>query len=148
MIRLALFVAVFLLASSQVSSAEMNEKRAKYNYQMFCQGCHTQDGMGGRAVPQLKGFVGHFPKSQKGREYLVRVPGSANSVLNNEQLAEVLNWMIITFGESSVAASWRPYEIDEVGELRKNPLMEVLEYRKILVAELMSENKIIKVENE
>ncbi len=148
MIRSTLLVCISLLLSAQVSSAEMNETRAKYNYQMFCQGCHTQDGMGGRAVPQLKGFIGHFPKSQKGREYLIRVPGSANSVLNDLQLAEVLNWMIINFGENSVAANWRPYDVDEVSELRKNPLMEVLQYRKDLVAELTSQNKIMKVENE
>ncbi|NIB42613.1 cytochrome c, class I [Pseudomaricurvus alkylphenolicus] len=109
---------------------------------MFCQGCHTIDGVGGRSVPKIKGFIGHFPKYQKGREYLVRVPGSANSVLDDAQLAEVLNWMILTFGENSIPSDWKPYEAKEVGEYRQDPLMEVLDYRKLLVKELMAMGKI------
>ncbi len=136
MIYRCLFVFISLLTSLPVISGEMNEVRAKYNYQMFCQGCHTPKGIGGRGVPKIKGFIGHFPKSQKGREYLIRVPGSANSVLDNLQLAEVLNWMIKTFGEDSVEEGWRPYETEEVANYRQNPLMEVEEYRKALLREL------------
>lgn len=141
MIRPSFAIILSFFALQLSAATEPNEKRAKFNYQMFCQGCHTHNGVGGRSVPKIKGFIGHFPKSQKGREYLVRVPGSANSVLNDEELAEVLNWMIVNFGEESVADSWRPYEAGEVGEYRKDPLMEVFQYRKDLVAELMAQSE-------
>ncbi len=134
--RLISGLGFFALAVSLQAAPVENEHRAKFNYQMFCQGCHTPDGVGRRSVPKIKGFIGHFPKLQKGREYLVRVPGSANSVLDDAQLAEVLNWMILTFGEDSVAANWKPYQAGEVGEYRKDPLMEVVDYRKQLVSEL------------
>ena len=112
------------------------EARAKYHYQMFCQGCHTPDGMGGQGVPRLKGHVGHFVKSQRGREYLVQVPGAAFSVLNDAQLAEVVNWTIREFAADSEPESWKPYSGEEVGKYRRNPLLEVLEHRKALLAEL------------
>lgn len=115
---------------------KINEQRAKFNYQMFCQGCHTGDGSGHKDVPTLKGFMGHFLNSQEGREYLVRVPGSANSALNNEQLAEVLNWMLVNFAEQSAPNDWQAFEVDEVTEYRKAPLFEVINYRKQLVQSL------------
>lgn len=117
----------------QNAAFELNEERAKFNYQMFCQGCHTEDGRGHKSVPNLKGFMGHFLAHKKGREYLVRVPGSANSVLDNEQLTEVLNWMLIHFSDDSLPEGWQALDIDEVTEYRKDPLFEVIEYREQLL---------------
>lgn len=135
--RVTLALGLLLQVGLVVAEPQINEARARYNYQMFCQGCHTHNGVGVRGVPTIAGFIGHFLNTQKGREYLVRVPGSANSVLDDVQLAEVLNWMIINFGEESVAESWRPYQAKEVAEYRKKPLMEVVQYRQELIAELM-----------
>lgn len=115
---------------------EMNKDRAKFNYQMFCQGCHTPDGTGGKSVPKIKGHIGYFLQNQVAREYLVRVPGSANSSLNDEQLAEVLNWMIIELGGKSVPTDMRYFTTKEVGNLRQAPLFEVVEYREKLVKQL------------
>jgi cytochrome c553 len=137
-LRVALLVSTAL--ASGLAAAEINMARAHYNYQMFCMGCHTPDGVGGKSVPNLKGFVGHFLKSQQGREYLVRVPGSANSALDDEQLAEVLNWKIQRFAEDSAPADWQPFEAEEVGRYRQDPLLEVVEYRKTLVRDLLTKN--------
>ncbi|NHN36595.1 cytochrome c, class I [Pseudomaricurvus alcaniphilus] len=125
-----------LNCSRLLAEVDLNEARAKFHYQMFCQGCHTRDGMGSDSVPRLKGFIGNFLQSQKGREYLVRVPGSANSTLSNDLLAEVLNWKILTFGEHSIPDQWQPYSGEEVGRYRQHPLQEVLVYREELVDEL------------
>ena len=127
---------LLLVANAAVAelSADINETRAHYNYQMFCQGCHTPNGMGGESVPRIKGFIGHFMTLPEGREFLVRVPGSANSTLDDEQLAEVLNWMIVRFGGDSVPADMTPYAADEVGRLRQDPLYEVDRHRADLVA--------------
>ena len=134
------FAVIISLLASGLATAEINMARATYNYQMFCMGCHTPDGMGGKSVPKLKGFIGNFLKSQQGREYLVRVPGAANSALNDEQLAEVLNWKIQRFAEGSAPPDWQAYQAEEVGRYRQNPLFEVVEYRKSLVKDLMAEN--------
>ena len=99
-------------------------------------GCHTPDGVGSRYVPKIKGHIGYFLQTQAGREYLVRVPGSANAALNDQQLAELLNWTILEFGEGSVPDAFRPYTADEVGALRQQPLMEVLKYREQLISAL------------
>jgi|MEHZ01.1.fsa_nt_MEHZ010283997.1_3 hypothetical protein len=130
---------------SIMAEPNVNEPRAKFNYQMLCQGCHTAEGFGNTGVPQLKGFVGYFLNSQLGREYLIRIPGSANATLDDEQLAEVINWTIIKFGEASIPKNWRYYNAEEVAKYRQNPLMEVLEYRKHLILQiqknLIVENK-------
>ena len=76
----------FLLWPLLVATAgavEINEQRAQFNYQMFCQGCHTPDGAGAVTVPRMKDHVGYFLEIPEGREYLVRVPGSATSALND-----------------------------------------------------------------
>lgn len=132
---------LFMLCSSQTLAADnllkMNTDRAKFNYQMFCQGCHTPDGTGGKSVPKIKNYIGYFLQNQVAREYLVRVPGSANSSLNDEQLAEVLNWMIIELGGESVPTNMQYYTTNEVAKLRQKSLFEVVEYRKMLVKQLI-----------
>lgn len=127
---LVMTLSLFLCCVATTASAtEINDKRAKFNYQMLCQGCHTPDGSGFKDVPQIKGFIGNFLANKKGREYLVRVPGSANSALNDKDLAEVLNWIILEMGDKSIPKKLQRYTADEVAKLRQNPLFEVVEYR-------------------
>jgi hypothetical protein len=99
-----------------------------------CQGCHLSDGRGapGR-VPDLRDSVGRFLAVPGGREYLVRVPGAAQSPLGDAELAGVLNWMIRRFGPAEVAAAFQPFSAPEVGRLRQAPLPEVDSVRGNLV---------------
>jgi cytochrome c553 len=134
---LILILLILQVASSEVAANQsINDKRAKSNYQILCQGCHVADGRGGKGVPNMKGNVGHFLRGQKGREYLVRVPGSANSALDNDELAELLNWMMIEIGKKSTPVDFAYFNAPEVGKLRKSPLFEAQEYRKQLVKKL------------
>ncbi len=135
----AIVVAMFSLAGESI--AEVNAARATYNYQMFCQGCHTPDGSGGRNVPMLKDSIGTFLKSQEGREYLIRVPGAANSPLSDAQLAELMNWNIERFGGPSIPEQWQHYTAEEVAEYRQQPLLEVIEYRKKVLAPLTAKDE-------
>ena len=130
-----LLALTFSLQASEVN-VRINVERAKFNYQMFCQGCHVGTGTGGSSVPNMNGFVGYFLRSQEGREYLVRIPGSANSTLSDEHLAEVLNWILISFSEGSLKNNWKPYSANEVGEYRANPLFEVVDYRNQVIDRL------------
>jgi mono/diheme cytochrome c family protein len=127
---------LLLCISSLVQGAEINTQRAHYNYQMFCQGCHSPDGSGANSVPQMKNHLGRFLSTQDGREYLVRVPGSATSALGNEELAEVLNWILENFSGDSLDRSYQPYSATEVGQLRQDPLNEVAQYRAQLLTEI------------
>ena len=118
----------------------MNPERAKYHYQMFCQGCHTPDGAGANAIPPLKDFMGYFLRSQRGREFLVLVPGSALSTLDDAELAEVLNWSIDNFaGVSLPAAGYIPYTSQEVAVLRTQPLQEIENHRASVLAEIAAQ---------
>ena len=125
-----------LLAVSGVSAGEINDRRAQFNYQLFCQGCHTPDGVGAMAVPRMKDQVGYFLATPAGREYLVRVPGSATSALSDADLAEVLNWIVREFAGASAPAEFERYSAGEVGRLRQQPLNEVEQYRSQLLAEI------------
>jgi mono/diheme cytochrome c family protein len=117
------------VAAGLAQASEYDVDRVHFNYQMSCQGCHTPDGVGARNVPRLKDHVGIFTTTTAGREYLVRVPGSATSALNDEDLAAVLNWIVVEFSGSSVNHAFEPYTADEVGRLRQHPLNEVAQYR-------------------
>lgn len=119
-------------------AADTNWQRAQFNYQMFCQGCHTPDGSGAKSVPRMRDHVGYFLETRQGREYLVRVPGSATSALDDEQLAEVLNWIILEFAGDSAAGNYRRYTSAEVGQLRQAPLNEVELYRAQLLVDIAS----------
>ena len=140
--RLALGVSVALQSltiGSVVAAPQtaINEDRARYHYQMFCQGCHTPDGSGVNAVPPLKGMMGVFLRSQRGREFMVQVPGSATSKLDDAQLAEVLNWCIENFSASSlINGDYLPYTAEEVGRLRQSPLQEIDNTRAEVLAEI------------
>lgn len=80
----------------------------------------------------MKDQVGYFLHLPAGREYLVRVPGSANSALNDERLTELLNWTLLEFGGRSLAADWQPYTTADVTAARQQPLYEVIEHRRLL----------------
>ncbi|MCZ6829706.1 MAG: cytochrome c [Gammaproteobacteria bacterium] len=130
--------ALGLLTVAPLGAEEFNAQRARFNYQMSCQGCHAPDGVGASTVPRMKDFVGTFLRSRAGREFLVRVPGAATSALGDAELAEVLNWILLDFGGDSVKSDFRRYTGTEVGALRKSPLFEVDRYRVQLLAEIAS----------
>ena len=127
---------LLLLMCSSASVAEINTNRARINYMLNCQGCHLPDGSGKPgAVPDLKDF-GRFLAVPGGREYLVRVPGSAQSPLSDADLAALLNWMLRRFGPAEVAASLEPYTAEEISAVRRPPLADVAATRARLLARL------------
>lgn len=130
----------YLLSAAAVAQEQdaysINEDRALFNYQMLCQGCHVGDGRGGKGVPDMKGKVGQFLLTPEGREYLIKVPGAANSALDDKALAELMNWVLIEIGQKSVPADFKHYTEQEVSQLRQQPLMEVVEHRARLLQQI------------
>ncbi len=104
------------------------------NYMLECQGCHLADGTGSAGkVPALRNFVGRFLTVAGGREFLVRVPGSAQSVLDDRELAEVLNWIIRRFGPDDVSRDFVAFTWEEVTRYRGRPLTDVESVRSELI---------------
>ncbi len=136
--RLIVYGLAGSLVCMELAAREVNQARAHFNYQMFCQGCHTADGGGVRAVPPLKNFVGIFLGSQQGREFLVRVPGVATSSLEDCELAEVLNYILLEFAGASLNADFKRYTAAEVAALRRQPLLEVNVHRARVLGRIAS----------
>ena len=127
---------IWLCLSMGALAEKMNWERAQFNYKMFCQGCHLPDGGGANSVPRLKDTIGYFLEIPAGREYLVRVPGSATSALNDAELAEVLNWIISEFSGASASEDYERYTASEISRLRVHQLDEVENYRTELMVRI------------
>lgn len=101
---------------------------------MECQGCHLADGNGGlEDIPTLNGHVALFLDVRGGREYLARVPGVAQSTLSDQDLTDVLNWVLNRFGPADALSRNLVYTVDEIARLRKQPMTEVSKTRAALV---------------
>jgi hypothetical protein len=115
--------------------------KSSSNYALGCGGCHGIEGVSNpKLVPELRGQVGYFLATQRGREYLVRLPNVAFYAASNGDLADILNYMVFDIGRGGVPANAKPYTAAEVGRLRKSPLTEVslIEYRNTLVEDLIA----------
>ena len=113
-------------ASASSTAAGTVLHGAHLDYVMHCQGCHLEDGRATTdVVPALMGSVGSFMGVPGGREYMVRVPGSANAPISDARLAELLNWMVERFGGQQTPRNWRRYTTEEVAQQRYLPLLDL-----------------------
>lgn len=122
------------IAVAQSATPIIDKQRAEFNYIMFCQGCHGPQGAGKPGnVPRVHGFMGNFLQVDGGREFLVQVPGSAYSALDNAALAELLNWMLLELSPQQTPADFNYYSAPEVGALRASALTDVDTVREKLI---------------
>ncbi len=114
--------------------AGANLEAGQLAYMLECQGCHLADGSGapGR-VPALRGSVASFLRVPAGREYLVRVPGSAQSPLSDAELAAALNWLLREYGPRQALEDFEPYTAAEVAQHRVRPLIDAGKVREQLI---------------
>jgi hypothetical protein len=109
------------------------------DYTLHCRGCHGGDGSGAPgAVPSFRDHIGKFLLVDGGREYLIRVPGSAQSELDDAHTAALLNWLVEEFGPKEVAADFQPFTEQEITKHRRPPLTEVQQVRQRLVEAIAS----------
>ena len=73
-----------------------------------------------------------------GREFLVQVPGVAQSALSDADTAVVLNWILTELSPDRLPADFRPYDGDEVARYRPGRLIDVDPVRARLVADMRS----------
>ena len=108
------------------------------DYMLYCMGCHggQAEGVPGK-VPPLAHALGRYMRTPAGRNYILRVPGAANSVLSDAQLAAVLNWLARTFDGDELDESHAAlFTAAEVAGLRHSPLPSVLATRSAVVRDL------------
>lgn len=120
-----------LLVRSSLASPQQD-------YILYCMGCHGDQGQGvpGK-VPPLAGSLALFMRSAAGRDYLLRVPGAANSALTDAQLTAVLNWLAQTFPPAAATApAPEPFTVAELARARRLPLANVQDTRREVVRAL------------
>ena len=107
------------------------------DYMLYCMGCHgpQAEGVPGK-VPPLAHSLGLFMRSPAGRNYVLRVPGAANSALSDAQLTAVLNWLAQEFSSGELTAEVPMFTAAEVTSLRHSPLASVSAARREVVREL------------
>ena len=130
MLRIAHALALTLLLGASASA-----ETARANYLLNCMGCHLMDGSGTRdKVPSLKGEVARFLHVEGGRAFLVQVPGTSQSRLNDAETAEVLNYILRTFDPGHMPDDFLPYTADEVALHRSTQLVDAVARRAELAA--------------
>lgn len=124
--RVSLLLLLFLAANCMAKDVigVSDTQRAEYNWVMHCRGCHGVEAKGSKGgAPNMVGEVGQFLHSSDGRAFLVRVPGVAFVELPDNEVAELLNWLIQKFDKAGVPKPFKAYSSEEVGILRKSPLI-------------------------
>jgi mono/diheme cytochrome c family protein len=124
------------LALASIIAATANAS-PEQDYVLYCMGCHgpRAEGVPGK-VPPLAHALGRFMRTPAGRNYVLRVPGAANSVLSDAQLAAVLNWLAQTYDGDELPSDVPLFSTAEVTGVRHSPLASVLATRREVVRDL------------
>jgi len=130
-------IAAGCLVAASLAPAQVLGASPAVDYAVHCQGCHLDDGREtpGR-VPALAGSLGRFSHVRGGRAYLVRVPGVAQSPLDDAALAALLNWLLPHFDPGGLDRDFAPYTAEEVGRVRHLPLSDVESERRRLMEQM------------
>jgi mono/diheme cytochrome c family protein len=111
-------IAAVLLAAVALADPQVD-------YILNCRGCHGPDGRGvAGGAPSFRDAVARFLWVPGGREYLIRVPGTAQSELSDARTAALLNWMLHEFSPNDVPSDFAPYTAGEVARWRRLPLTD------------------------
>lgn len=143
--RFGFCAVVFLALTTSFVSADpltgvSDPERAQYNWVMHCRGCHQMDATGSKGgAPNMKGVVAQFLHLKEGRDFLARVPGVAFVALPDNEVAELLNWMVQRFDATHMPEDFVPYSTKEVSQLRENPLISKAETKRNELLETLKE---------
>jgi mono/diheme cytochrome c family protein len=106
--------------------------RAARTYAENCQGCHGEKGVSVTEIPSLAGRIGYFARTPEGRRYLVQVPNVALNPSSDEDIARMMNWLLVTLSRAQLPHDFEPYSTEEVGRLRKIRIDAPAERRRIV----------------
>lgn len=133
--QVTFFAAGMLLAATAVQAADHS---ARFNYILKCAGCHTGTGKGlpHAGIPPFPGYIDAFARDDDGRTYMIHVPGVVGASLSDAQVADVLNYVVESWGDPSAVA---PFTAEEVRVRRAKAVPDVVVYRRQLVKRLKAE---------
>jgi mono/diheme cytochrome c family protein len=123
------------------STAVHHLSKAATTYAANCSGCHGQSGRSVGEIPTLVDRIGYFARIPEGRAYLVQVPNVAMSAIRDEDLADMLNWLLETYSAAQLPRDFRAYSGAEVSELRKIRIVPWVR-RKELIQALLAARQI------
>lgn len=113
---------LFFSACGPLHADDMGKElmtHAQSDYLESCGGCHGLQGISANGlVPMLRDRAGYWMCTTKGREYVVRLPNVAFAARTDEELADLLNFVVFSLGGSSASKVAKPYTAEEVGRLR------------------------------
>jgi mono/diheme cytochrome c family protein len=110
-------------------------------YAENCEGCHGWAGISVTEIPTLKGRIGYFARIPEGRRYLVQVPNVALNPSSDEDIAAMMNWLLVTYSRDELPADFVPYSAVEVAQLRKARI-DVAADRRRVIAALVAANEL------
>jgi cytochrome c553 len=134
--RLLLLAATGLAVSAFAGAASASPGQ---DYMLYCMGCHGAEarGVAGK-IPPLAGALARFMRTSEGRNYVLRVPGAANSALSDARLAAVLNWLAERYGAPDEPRP-APFTEEEVTLARRVPLANVQAARREVLRNLAAD---------
>jgi cytochrome c553 len=115
-----------------------SEGRAHSNYALRCSGCHGMEGGGspGAGIPDFREYIGAFARDDEGRTYVLQVPGVRSANLSDDETAEVINYVMRTWGGKSLARNYAEFTADEVTARRAHSVQDIVAFRRKIVARL------------
>ena len=125
--RAALLLTLAGLASAAAGrSATDAATAARNNYLLRCMGCHAADGSGSPGkVPAVRDSLVPLVRTAAGRRFMVQVPGAALSPLSDQELAQVLSWMVRNLAREPAPPGFSDFSASEVARYRGAPLVDV-----------------------
>ena len=92
-------------------------------YALYCGGCHGLDGKGEvlADVPMLPPNIGAFLYDELGPWYLVNVGGVMSAGITDKDAADIMNFVMKSFGEESMPDNTYLFTPEQIAELRANP---------------------------
>jgi len=121
------------LATALVLAAPQVLADARFDYMLYCGGCHLASGAGSPPeVPDLREDLDWLASTPEGRSYLARVPGASQVPLSDAALADVFNWILVSYYPS--ASDILPFSAEEIRRTRYLPLYDPLKARAELEA--------------
>jgi mono/diheme cytochrome c family protein len=119
-------VLLVCLLLAGAATAQADPARARRNYLLHCMGCHGETGVGLEGkVPSMHGTLAMLSRTPQGRYYVLRVPGVTQSTLSDDDLAEVLNWSLREFNDSTAHVEVPEFTAAEIATARRQPLLDV-----------------------
>ncbi|HEX7874327.1 MAG TPA: cytochrome C [Sphingobium sp.] len=131
--RALLILPMLLIAGLAARSADAlpvaitDPELARIDYVENCGGCHGVQGRSAPAqLPELRDRVGYFLCTREARAYLLRLPNVAHSrITDNQQLADLMNFVVFGLGGPSAPRDAAPFTAEEVARERQFALSSV-----------------------